>query len=737
MNNQGPHRCWLVAACVGISLFSNRFALGQEAFRDPTKPLDVRVNDLLARLTLDEKIGLIHSASKFATAGVPRLGLPPLWMSDGPHGVREEIGPDSWNPAGRTDDFSTAMPVGICLASTWDPDLAALSGTTIGQEALVRGKNIMLGPGVNIMRTPLNGRNFEYLGEDPYLASQMAVGFIKGEQSQGIASCVKHFAANNQETQRNSINVEMDDRTLHEIYLPAFKAAVQDAKVWSVMGSYNKFRGTHCCESSLLLNTILKHDWGFQGLVMSDWGGAHTTEGSVLGGLDLEMGTDGPYDKNYLASPFKEGIAKGLYAKSLLDEKVMRVLRVLIATHALDGKPTGSLNTRQHQTNARTAAEQGIVLLKNEAATLPLDADKIKSIAVIGSNANQKVAYGGQSSGIKAFYEVPALEGIIRRLSDKATVTYSPGYVIPRRQRRGAAVTSPALGSLSPDATKLIDQAVVAARQSEVAIVVVGLNHNFDTEGSDRVDMKLPAGQDELIQRVVAANPRTVVVLISGSPVEMGSWLGKVPSVVEAWYGGMEAGNAIARVLFGEVNPSGKLPCTFPKRLEDTPTSVMKSYPGENGTEKYVEGLFVGYRWYDTKKVEPLFPFGFGLSYTKFEYSGLSVAQDTLPDEVVFTLSNSGQRDGAEVAQVYIRPINPSVSRPIQELKGFRKVLLSSGEKQVVSIALKPRAFAYYDPSQRLWVVDKGAYEILVGSSSRDIRLRQTVEIPNKMIIQD
>jgi len=705
-------------------------------YRDPAKPIEARVHDLLSRLTLEEKIGLLHGSSKFATAGVPRLGVPPLWMSDGPHGVREEIGPDTWNPAGHTDDFSTAMPVGICLAATWNPDMAREDGRTIAQEALARGKNIMLGPGMNIMRTPLNGRNFEYLGEDPYLAGKMAVGFIAGEQSQGIASCAKHFALNDQETQRGSIDVEVDDRTLHEIYLAPFKAAVQEGQVLSVMGAYNRFHGHYCCENDELLNKILKKEWGFQGLVMSDWGGSHTTDGSVRGGLDLEMGSNGAYQKYHLANPYLDGIKKGTYSVEQLDDKVTRVLRVMIATHVLDKAPVGSINTREHQTSARKVAEEGIVLLKNDGSTLPLNASKLRSIAVIGSDANQKQAYGGQSSGIKAFYEVTPLEGLIRELGDKLTVSYAPGYRIARRQRRAPAPTPPTKADKD-----LIDQAVNVAKRSDVAIVVLGLNHDYDTEGSDRTDMKLPGLEEELVTRVAKANRHTVVVMVSGSPVEMGPWLSKVPSLLQAWYGGTEGGNALARVILGAVNPSGKLPCTFPKRLEDTPTSAFKSYPGANGVVKYDEGLLVGYRWYDTKKIEPLFPFGFGLSYTKFDYTNIKWSPDfTSADSksvLRFDIANSGSRDGAEVAQVYVAPENPSVTRPVQELKSFRKVLLGVGDKQTVTVNLDPTAFAYYDPLRKIWIAEKGVYDVRVGSSSRDIRLHQRVELPATIEIKD
>lgn len=706
------------------------------AYRDPAKPLEVRVADLLSRLTLEEKIGLIHGASKFATAGVPRLSIPPLWMSDGPHGVREEIGPDTWNPAGHTDDFSTAMPVGICLAATWNTAMAAEDGKTIAQEALARGKNIMLGPGMNIMRTPLNGRSFEYLGEDPYLSGQMAVGFIDGEQSQGIASCAKHFACNDQETQRGSIDVQIDDRTLHEIYLAPFKAAVKQGHVWSVMGAYNRLHGQYCCENGELLNTILKQTWGFDGLVMSDWGGSHTTAGSVTGGLDLEMGTGGPPQNNHLAGPYLKGLQDGTYSVKQLDDKASRVLRVMIVTHVLDRKPNGSINTVAHQIAARKVAEEGIVLLKNERSNLPLDGTKLKSVAVIGSNATVKQAYGGQSSGIKAFYEVTPLEGIVHQLGDKVTVTYAPGYRLARRQRRSISAAAPTQADKD-----LLRQAVKAAKQSDAAIVVVGLNHDYDTEGTDRLDMHLPGDQDELITRVAAANRRTIVVITAGSPVEMGAWIQKAPSVLQAWYGGSEGGNALARVIFGDVNPSGKLPCTFPKRLEDTPTEAFKSYPGAAGVEKYEEGLLVGYRWYESKNIEPQFPFGYGLSYTSFAYSGLKCDGNADSTEVGinirFDIQNSGGRDGAEVAEVYVAALHPSVSRPPQELKGFTKISLGRGEAQTAAVHLDPSAFAYYDPQSKMWVVEPGSYEIRVGTSSKDIRLRKTIEVTQRLEMKD
>ena len=698
----------LVAALAGGG--ETQHAQEQPLYLNPDKPIEARVDDLLGRLTLDEKLSLVHADSKFTTAAIPRLGIPRRWLSDGPHGVREDVGPDTWKPAGRTDDFASWLPALIGLSASFNPELSRAYGDVIGQEALKRDKQIMLGPGVNIMRTPLNGRNFEYFGEDPFLASRMAVSYILAVQSHGVASCIKHFAANNQEWERGTINVEMDERALREIYLPAFKAAVQEAGVLTVMGAYNKFRGEHACHNDYLLNKILKEEWGFKGLVMSDWGGTHDSREAVMNGLDLEMGTEKPYDQFYLSGPFREGLSKGEFPMSVLDDKVRRNLRQMIAIGALNGRGPGAINTKGHQETARRIAEESIVLLKNEANALPLDEAKIKSIAVIGENAVQLQAYGGGSSRIKTFYEITPLEGIVRRVGPRANVTYSTGYQ----------------AESNPD---LITRAVRAASQADVAIVIGGLNHvhYFDAEGFDRKDMKLPYGQDELIQRVVEANPRTIVVFLGGGPMEMGPWLAKVPAVLLAWYPGMEGGNAVARVLFGDVNPSGKLPCTFPKRLEDSPAHALQAYPGKDGQVVYTEGILVGYRWFDTKQIEPLFPFGYGLSYSNFNYSSLKLIPGSDPNGPValaeFEIENTGTREGGEVAQLYVHQMKPGLLRPAKELKGFQKVFLKPGAKQMVSIPLERSAFAYYDPEKKGWLAEKGEFTILIGSSSRDIRL--------------
>ena len=753
----------------------------EPVYLDRARPLEARLEDLLSRLTLEEKISLVHADSKFTTPAVPRLGIPRRWLSDGPHGVREDIGPDTWAPAGRTDDYATWMPALIGLASTWNPELARACGEAIGEEARARGKQILLGPGLNIMRTPLCGRNFEYMGEDPFLTARIAVGYIEGVQSQEVSSCAKHFAANNQEDQRMTIDVEMDDRTLHEIYLPAFKAAVREAGVLSVMAAYNRFRGQPCSANELLLHRILKEDWKFPGLVMSDWGAVHDTRDTVLHGLDLEMGSeDRPYNAFYLADPFLAGLRSGIYPMSLLDDKVRRNLRVMFATHAIDGRAPGALNTSEHHATALHIAEESLVLLKNDGEALPLDPAGFHSIAVIGDNAVRRFAHDGGSAGIKALYEVTPLEGILRACSEspvgraggatplplgasderidirKERATTGEGCRTPERpagdseqalRRVGTGVNvSWSAGYGAKIGADAVAGAVAAAKRADVAIVFAGLTHDegFDAEGTDRKDMKLPYGQDELIAQVVRANPRTIVVLVSGSPVEMAPWVAKVPAILEAWYPGMEGGNAVAAALFGDVNPSGKLPCTFPKRLADSPAHAandLRVYPGKDGLVHYDEGLFVGYRWFDAKKIAPLFPFGHGLSYTRFAYADLKLVEGAEANGPLLTVqgrvTNTGVRAGAEVVQLYVHQARPGLPRPEQELKGFRKVFLKPGETAEVSLSLDRTAFAYYDPAKAAWVADPDAFTISLGSSSRDIRLKGTWRLKQEIVFHD
>jgi len=760
--NQSGRRC--LAKFLGILAVA---AGAMPACQHQTAPdrlnearIEARIEKLMSQMTVEEKVSLLHAKSTFSVAGVPRLGIPELWMDDGPMGVREEVG-EGFRNMGRDDDFATAMPATLGLAATFNTDLANAYGAVIGQEARQRGKNIMLGPSLCIQRTPLCGRNFEYMGEDPYLAGRMAVNYIKGEQAQGVASCAKHFAANNQENQRGSINVEMDERTLREIYLPAFRASVQEGGALSVMGAYNLLRGQHCCENDCLLNKILKGEWGFKGVVVSDWGGVHSTDMAATNGMDIEMGSRPPYTNFYLANPYLAKLQSGALPMSSLDEKVRRHLYVMLkldmihdagTAAATNEAPKNPLSTKAHQEVARRVAEESIVLLKND-GLLPLDASKFKSIAVIGANAVTKFAGGGGAANIKAPYEITALQGISNRVGGGARITYAAGYTAPggrggRGARGGGAEAAPAAN------TNLAGEAVAAAQAADVVIYVGGLSHNggYDAEGGDRRDMKLPSGQDELLEKIVEANPRTVVVFNGGGAVEMGPWLGKAPALLYAWYGGLEGGNALARVLFGDVDACGRLPCTFPKQLGDSPAHFLNAaerpphapnafYPGANGTVTYAEGLLVGYRWFDAKNIEPLFPFGYGLSYTKFSYSALHLREGNDAGNpavtVEFDVANTGGRAGAEVAQVYVRQENPGLPRPPQELKGFAKVRLQPGETKRVSVRLDWGAFAYYDPDKKGWVAEKGEYKVLVGSSSRDIRLQDVCQLQQTVFTPD
>jgi len=725
-------------------------------YRDPTKSLDARVEDLLARLTLEEKVGLVHANGKFRAGGVERLGVPYLWTADGPQGVREEMGVDSWSPAGWTSDFATAMPVGMALASTWNVELAQAYGRTVGEEARARGKHVILGPALNIQRTPLNGRTYDYFGEDPWLAGRITVAYVKGMQSEQTIACLKHFAANNQETERGTIDVQVDERALREIYLPAFEAGVREGGALAVMGAYNKIRGEHACHNDYLLNQVLKREWGFAGAVISDWAGTHDARDAVLKGLDLEMGTGKPYDQYFLAGPFLAGLKSGAYPMTVLDDKVRRNLRVLIASGALDGRRPATINTKSHQDVARAVATEGIVLLKNQTAgkkqpaVLPFDLSRLKTIAVIGDNATRRFAAGGFAAGVKAFHEISALDGILARVGGRADVVFSQGYRQPELRRNGArdatGVGTAELTAATPqEAKELADRAVETARRADAVLFVGGLTHQpgADDEGVDRRDLSLFAHQDQLIARLVAANPRTAVVVIAGGPVDMTAWIARTPAVLQAWYGGSEAGHALAAVVFGDASPSGKLPCTFPRALADSPAhaaGLARQFPGESGKVWYDEGLLVGYRWNDAKGIEPLFPFGHGLGYTRFGYAGLESKLTTGPQgpsaTLTLQLTNTGERAGAEVVQAYVRPIKAPVARPEKELKAFAKVLLQPGETRTVTLTLGPRAFAYYAPEAKAWRVAPGRYELLVGASSRDIRLTSALEVTEATLLK-
>lgn len=703
-------------------------------YLDESQPIEKRVEDALSRMTLEEKVAILHAQSKFSSAGVPRLGIPEVWCTDGPHGIRPEVLWDEWDQAGWTNDSCTAFPALTCLAATWNPEMSALYGKSIGEEARYREKDILLGPGVNIYRTPLNGRNFEYMGEDPYLSSRMVVPYIEEVQKNGVAACVKHFALNNQEAHRHGIDVEVDDRALNEIYLPAFKAAVQEGGAWAVMGAYNKYKGEHCCHNRYLLNDILKRDWAFDGVVVSDWGGTHDTKQAAENGLDMEFGswTDGlswgasnAYDNYYLAAPYLDMLRKGEASTATLDDKARRVLRLIFRTAMNTRKPFGSLNSPEHLAAARRIAGEGMVLLKNEGGVLPIDLGRAKTIAVVGENAIKMMTVGGGSSSLKVRHEYTPLEGIRAAAAGKAEVIYERGYVGDVTGDYNGVKTGQDLSESRSEA-QLIADAAAAARKADAVIFVGGLNksNHQDCEGDDRLQYGLPYAQDKVIGALAEANPNLAVVIVSGNAVAM-PWIDRVPAVLEAWFSGSEAGNALADVVFGAVNPSGKLPFTFPVRLEDNGAHALGEYPGADKV-KYNESIFVGYRWHDKEQLKPLFAFGHGLSYTAFAVGNVKADRTTLVPNGSIRISadvtNTGDRAGAEVVQLYIGDEQSSLPRPVKELKGFQKVSLNPGQTQTVTFEITPGMLHYYDDAKGAWVAEPGAFTAYVGAASDDIR---------------
>lgn len=710
-------------------------------YLDPAQPIEARVEDALGRMTLKEKIGMIHAQSKFCSPGVQRLGIPELWTTDGPHGIRPEVLWDEWEQACWSNDSCVAFPALTCLAATWNPEMSALYGKSIGEEARYRKKSVILGPGVNIYRTPLNGRNFEYMGEDPYLAGEMVVPYVKGVQSNGVAACVKHFALNNQEINRHTTNVIIDDRTLYEIYLPAFKKAVIDGGTWSIMGAYNYYKDQHLCHNQYLLNDILKGEWGFDGAVISDWGGTHDTMEAITNGLDLEFGswTNGlsngrsnAYDNYYLANPYLTLIGEGKVGTKELDDKVRRVLRLIFRTEMNHSRPYGSLCSEDHYAAARKIATEGIVLLQNNGNLLPLKLEPRKRILVVGENALKMMTVGGGSSSLKVQREVSPLDGIRDCVGNVCDVVYSRGYVGDVSGEYNGVVTGQDLNDERP-ASELIAEAVSEAKKADYVIFVGGLNKskNQDCEDSDRAGLGLPYSQDELIDALADANKNLVVVNISGNAVAM-PWVKKVPAIVQAWFIGSEAGNAIADVIFGKVNPSGKLPFTFPAKLEDVAAHAVGEYPGlkrqneDIWDERYSEGILVGYRWHDTKKIAPLFAFGHGLSYTTFDFGKIKADKKSISgdDRVTFTVpvTNTGNVAGAEVVQLYISDPKCSVMRPAKELKGFAKVFLQPGETKDVSLEIGKDDLCYFDADKHEWVVEPGEFKALIGAASDDIK---------------
>ena len=735
-------KAFLVSAAVLFSAvcFAQKTA-DRPVYLDPNAPVEERVEDALSRMTLEEKVGMTTAQSKFSSRGVPRLGIPEVWHTDGPHGIRPEVLWDDWDQAGWTNDSCTAFPALINLAATWDKEMSLVYGRSIGEEARYRKKDILLGPGINICRTPLNGRNFEYMGEDPYLAGQMVVPYVKGVQENGVAACVKHYAVNNQEFQRTQSNSVVDDRTLYEIYLPAFKAAVVEGNAWAIMGSYNLYNGQFNCHNKKLLVDILKGEWGFDGVVVSDWGGCRVSEEAILYGLDIEMGTwtnglrgaaSNSYRNYHMADPYLKGLREGKYTTKELDDKVRRILRVIFRTSMRPEPNYGRFVCPEHYQAARDIAAAGVVLLKNENNTLPLNVPEGGKILLVGENVVKKMVVGGGSSNLKTAYEVNPLEGLQNAFGDKAQIVWERGYVGDTSTSYNLVDTGQ---DLSDDRTpeQLIAAAVEAAKDADYVIFVGGLNKskNQDNESTDRLQITLPYGQEKVIEALAPVAKNLVVVNISGSPVAM-PWADKADAIVQGWYGGTESGNALADVLTGKVNPSGRLPFTVPFKYEDGPIKTEAQYPGikEEGDQfwqtHYSEGVYVGYRWYSSNKIKVQFPFGHGLSYTTFTYTNATAdkaemtADQTL--KVSVDVTNTGSADGAEIVQLYINDVKSSIDRPVKELKNFEKVYLKAGETKTVTFEVDAQDLSYFDADRHEWVAEPGKFKVLLGSSSEDIR---------------
>lgn len=803
-----------------------------------TAEIEKKIAMLLGEMTLEEKVSLCHANSKFTVASVERLGIEELTMSDGPHGVRPELDRHSWRNLRRSEDACTYLPTGTALAATWNPKLGNEYGKVLGSEARYRGKDIILGPGVNVIRSPLCGRNFEYMSEDPCLISKMAPGLVQGIQSQDTAACVKHYCLNNQELDRFSVNIEVSRRALHEIYLKGFYAAIMEGGAASVMGAYNKYENQYCCHHDYLVNRVLKGTWGFDGVYLTDWGGAHSTDESIYHGLDIEMGTNAPYDAYYLAEAFLERARESQEVRELLDDKVRRILRLMYSVNKFSAeRKQGAFNTKEHQQTSYAVAAEAMVLLKNENKLLPLDKSKLKKVLVVGPNADKKHASGGNSSGVSALYEVTPLQGAIDRLSAYCEVEYESGALaaayhpvapqmlniidtvagcraykhiahakdtavqkvefredanvyggtadrydisfsvdIPEtgnfafrfqtngnarikingveqanirywRQfpdqeftcafdyEKGAqvdfdihvvrekATVDFTFGWMTPwDRAESSSEAELLekAKSADCVIYCGGLDHSFDTESFDKKTMLLPSEQDVLIPKLIHANPNTVVVMTAGSPVAM-PWIDKAKAVVWSWYAGMETGHVLFDILTGAVCPSGKLPFTLPKVYGDTPVARYGEY--QEGKCTYKEDILVGYRGFDYDDIVPMFPFGHGLSYGDFEYSDLAVDVQREQIVVTFKVKNTGSVTAMETAQLYIGDPVCSVMRPVKELRNFKKVKLQPGETALVSLPVSVMDLCYYDEISDGWKLEDGEFTVLIGASSRDIRL--------------
>ena len=697
-------------------------------YLDNNAPLEQRVEDALSRMTLHEKIQVIHAQSKFTSAGVPRLGIRQLNMDDGPHGVREELEWNTWSPAQWTNDSIVAFPSLTCLAATWNRDLSALYGNALSEEFAFRGKDILLGPGVNMARLPLNGRAFEYMGEDPYLAGEMVVPYIKAAQANGVACCLKHFFMNNQEVDRFAANVNASERAINEIYLPAFKKAVEEAHVWSIMGSYNMWQGIHCCNNDSLLNGILKRQWGFDGAVISDWGGTTDTWQAATGGLDIEMGsfTDGKtkeseytYDDYYMARPMETLIKEGKLDVSYLDDKVRRVLRTMFRTCMNPDKVIGKQCSEDHYEACQAIGEEGITLLRNEKNILPIAPERYKKILVVGENATRSLTQGGGSSELKTLRDISPLEAIKKLYGDK--VDYAQGYLSGRALYDHVDEVSPS------ERVRLREEALRKAKDADLIIYIGGLNknHKEDCENGDRLGYDLSFEQNELIEGLAKIQKNMIVVTFGGNPYAM-PWLNKIKGLLHCWYLGSMGGDALASVLSGKVNPSGKLPVTFAKTIEDYPYYEYgaKAYPGVNKQVYYSEGIYIGYRHFDTRKVKPQFPFGYGLSYTTFKYGEPVLSSPIITNDAPITVSvpvtNAGKVAGKEIVQLYIGDMECSVDRPRKELKNFVKLDLAPGETKMAEFTITLDDLKYYSEAIHSWTVEPGKFRAYLSTNSSD-----------------
>lgn len=709
---------------VSFLLFiSTSFVTAQSSQEQASKQ---KIAAVIKQLTLEEKIAMLHANSIFGSAGIPRLNIPGLMTDDGPLGVREDV-LEGWGSANLTTDSATYFPNGSAMAATWNPSLSYAYGKAMAEEARERKKYVMLAPAFNITRTPLNGRTYEYLSEDPFLNAKLAVQSVMGIQSQHIAACVKHYALNNQEIERGRVSVEIDERALQEIYLPAFKATITEGNAWTIMSAYNKLRGVYCAENPYLLKTILKEQWGFKGIVISDWGGTHSTVAAANNGLDLEMGSRPPYNSYYFADPLLKAVKEGKVSVATIDEKVGRILWVIYHTSLSKNPPIGSINTEAHSKTAYEIAAESVVLLKNEKNTLPLNIEKIKSIAVIGDNATHTNHLGGFGAGVKAKYEITPIKGLENRLDKNTVIKFAQGY-------RGVYKTF--WGTNKTEVSKadpaLIAEAAALAKSSELTILFVGGNRDYESESRDRPDLSLPFGQDQLIDAVLEANPNCIIVVTGGAPYDLNKIQKNCNTIVWNWYNGSENGNALADVLTGKVNPSGKMPFTFPADLKESPAHALNAYPGDS-VVTYKEGILVGYRWFDTKKITPLYPFGYGLSYTNYAYAGLKTDKPSYNINETITatinISNTGKYAGKEIVQLYVSKPNSVVERAEKELKAFTKVLVNMGGKTAVKLTIPVKDLAYYNTKTSQWMVEPGIYKILVGASSAKISQTATITI--------